>query len=280
MLKATSTLLPLIAAGGLALTAPAALASSPSPPAPQPITEFDWRGFYAGGSFGGMHIDAGAAQISPTKPIHKSVKAIYRGQLTDRLSADGNHVVAGLQIGYNWRADIFLFGLEADFQGSTAAAKKSKTQSYRVQKNSVRTEQHYRARMNWFATIRARLGVLITPSIMAYLTGGYAYADVDRSYGVVTHQSRRRTSNMWQGTGKTSHGEHGWVAGAGLEWAMGPRLSVGVEYLYMQLDNEKSFQTTEHSPLCKTGRRNRCARSIRSEDLESHIGRVKVNYKF
>jgi outer membrane immunogenic protein len=63
--------------------------------------------------------------------------------------------------------------------------------------------------------VRGRVGYLITPTLLLYGTGGFAYGGVD-----AFQQSSTFT---------------GWTAGGGVEWLFAPHWSAKAEYLYVNL---------------------------------------------
>src|SRR5262249_59128619 len=113
--------------------------------------------------------------------------------------------IGGFQIGYNWQfSPLIVFGLEADIQGAaitsdrTAASTGTATESFAgtsLFTKSVTTPtsaealqasftnaaitssgvNSITADLNWFGTVRGRLGYLITPNLLLYVTGGLAY---------------------------------------------------------------------------------------------------------
>jgi outer membrane immunogenic protein len=106
-------------------------------------------------------------------------------------------VVGGGQIGYNYQFSQFLAGVEADIQGTSMS--------------------HGRGNISlpWFGTVRGRVGYLVTPTLLLYGTGGFAYGGVE-----AFNQSNTRT---------------GWTAGGGAEWMFMPNWSAKIEYLYTDL---------------------------------------------
>ena len=72
---------------------------------------------------------------------------------------------------------------------------------------------------DWLATVRGRIGGAFD-RVLFYGTGGVAFAPINS--GVVGGPSE-------------SHTEVGWTAGAGLEFAIAPRWTAKVEYLYVYL---------------------------------------------
>jgi len=72
-----------------------------------PVAAANWAGFYLGGNFGsGTGRDRSTLSI-PAAPLLE----------TFNLAPDG--INGGVQAGYNWQAANWVFGLEADIQGST-----------------------------------------------------------------------------------------------------------------------------------------------------------------
>ncbi len=80
-----------------------------------------------------------------------------------------------------------------------------------------------------FGTIRGRAGVTVTPNLLAYVTGGFAWAATSQSVAA-GFPLLSETANG----GRASTAVGGTV-GAGLEWALGNRWSVAGEYLYARL---------------------------------------------
>jgi outer membrane immunogenic protein len=75
--------------------------------------------------------------------------------------------------------------------------------------------------LDWFGTLRGRVGWVATPRVLLYATGGLAYGHLAASapgLGI-----------SWGGT------KAGWTVGASGEFAIDRNWSVKVEYLYMDL---------------------------------------------
>jgi outer membrane immunogenic protein len=79
--------------------------------------------------------------------------------------------------------------------------------------------------LDWLASARARLGYLVTPNVMAYATGGAAWARID--YAASSTDTVAYFANA-----ALSRTATGYTAGGGLEWAMTDNWSVRAEYLY------------------------------------------------
>src|SRR5713101_1231828 len=103
---------------------------------------------------------------------------------TNTSRNDVNGVIGGAQAGYNWQASNWLFGLEADIQGS---GEKGSSTIVCVAcgdgpSNIISNLTH---KLDWFGTVRGRAGILVTPTVLLYGTGGLAYGDV-KTGGSVT----------------------------------------------------------------------------------------------
>ncbi len=118
--------------------------------APEPIA--NWSGFYIGGNGGG-----GTA-------LNRSSLDVGASQNKFNLSPDG--YFGGAQIGYNWQAANWVYGLEADFQGSSL-------QDDRVCilgcNNGLFAS--FDQKLQWFGTVRGRVGYSLG-STLFYATGG------------------------------------------------------------------------------------------------------------
>ena len=75
--------------------------------------------------------------------------------------------------------------------------------------------------IDWFATVRGRMGYLLTPSFMPYLTGGLAIADV------------KNTLVAGDGSFSSSGTQTGWAFGGGVEYKFAPNWSLKAEYLHL-----------------------------------------------
>jgi outer membrane immunogenic protein len=209
----------LLATTALATCGAEALAGNPAvnPPYPTPAPELDpWMGWYAGGNAGGSWGRAQSDFI--ISGFATSIAA------SDSDSPDG--VIGGGQLGYNWQLNPnWLIGAEADIQASGETA--SSTRFDTVDFEGVTT--NFETKIDWFGTVRGRLGYLFDRRTLLYATGGLAYGRVSIS----------GTSSTIIG-GATAFSDAdvntGWTAGGGVESvAWDPRWTWKVEYLYLDL---------------------------------------------
>jgi outer membrane immunogenic protein len=207
----------LLATTALASCGTAALAAA-KPPYQAPAPDFDpWMGWYAGGNIGGSW---GRAQSNLAISGFASTIAA-----SDSVSPDG--VIGGGQLGYNWQLNpTWLIGAEADIQAS--GEKASSTLFDTVDFEGVTTNDA--TAIDWFGTVRGRLGYIYDRRILVYATGGLAY-------GRVSISGTSRATPIG-GTAAFSNAglNTGWTVGAGIEsvtWD--PHWTWKIEYLYLDI---------------------------------------------
>jgi outer membrane immunogenic protein len=212
----------LIAFGAIALSGAAAsaadLAARPhAPPPPPPAPAYTWTGFYVGanGGFGGNKFEY---------PFTVGgIPALGLGATSGTASLNSSGGFGGGQVGYNWQVSpAWLVGVEADFDGADIEGNASTTTN--TFSGNVGTK------LDWFGTVRGRVGVLVTPNALLYGTGGWAYGH--------TTSSANAAAFGLSALASTGHDKNGWTAGAGLEYAFNQWLSFKTEYLYMDLGTD------------------------------------------
>ena len=94
-------------------------------------------------------------------------------------------VIGGGQIGYNWQVgNLWVFGFETDFQGSGGKGSDSfiKTGVDICNDNCIAVVNGtLETKILWFGTARGRFGVLVSPALLLYATGGLAYGRISAS---------------------------------------------------------------------------------------------------
>jgi len=191
---------------------------------------------------------------------------------TDRTDLNG--IIGGGQIGYNWQMQNWVWGLEADIQGTDEKGTRNFTCPTGVCSPTFGVIAVFPGpavpvalsqKIDWFGTVRGRAGVLVTPTVLLYGTGGLAYGEVKTSdtIGLVPALFSTTTTNV------------GWTVGAGIEGAIGGNWTAKLEYLYVDLGKAPgSFVTT--SAAFGGG----VITSNFSSRITDNIVRVGVNYRF
>jgi outer membrane immunogenic protein len=151
--------------------------------------------------------------------------------------------VAGAQIGYNFQADSFVFGIEADGAWGDMRDTVSEFGGFITAESEV----------EWLATIRGRAG-FAWDRFMVYGTGGIAFAEVDTD-----------VTTIFIGSDSDAATHTGWVAGIGFEGMITERISLKAEYLHADFGKE-SFDYY--------------AATNGSADLDLDIVRIGVNWHF
>jgi outer membrane immunogenic protein len=184
-----------------------------------------WTGWYMGANLGGSF---GTASDSAT----------FSGVPVGGGSPSLDGVLGGAQIGYNWQANGWLFGLEADIQGTSEDGSSSASETITplvvvaVVPPTTGT-LNYTEKLPWFGTVRGRLGILPSPNWLLYATGGLAYGEVDTN--TTLSVGATAVANNFDTT------RAGWTVGGGVEGWLSPNWTAKLEYLYVDLG---SFSNT------------------------------------
>jgi outer membrane immunogenic protein len=175
------------------------------------VPEYNWSGGYVGGNVG-----YGWGRSSDTSGLSAG-GALF----SDTASSNMNGVLGGAQIGYNSQIQNWLVGVELDFQGTGQSSNHSFTCPAGVCTGAALpvTLGH---QLDFFGTVRARAGLVVTPTVLLYATGGLAYGQVESNTTLL-------------GATRSPNYNPGWTVGGGVEAAMGGGWSAKVEYLYLDL---------------------------------------------
>jgi len=210
-----------------------ALAADLPVKAPPPVVAvYNWTGFYVGGNIGyswGRERDDGNVTGTSTVQVFRTAGPTpVGGPVVTPLAvfpvwgrSDMNGVLGGGQAGYNWQRDRWLFGLEADLQAADERSDGQLCNAIGCPPGSLLFPTNYK--LDWFGTVRGRVGLLATPQLLLYATGGLAYGHVGANAPTIP-----------LGFGGT---HAGWTIGAGGEYALNNNWSIKLEYLYMDLGN-------------------------------------------
>jgi outer membrane immunogenic protein len=230
---------------------------------------FDWTGFYIGGNLGYSW-----GRSSDTSSITNAAGTAVLFSGTDRTDLNG--IVGGGQFGYNWQMQNWVFGLEADIQGTGEKG----THNYLCPTSTClpnivgaavvlgpAVSEALSQKIDWFGTVRGRIGVLAAPKVLLYATGGLAYGEVNSNATIAPVTTG--VSAAFPGVNSTNVG---WTLGAGVEGVISGNWTARLEYLYVDLGRVNgSFATT-------IGTTNLVSNF--SSHITDNILRVGVNYKF
>lgn len=213
--------------------------------APAPVfvpPPFTWTGFYVGVNAGGIFTTG-----SRTTTLYANGFPFLQNYYPTSLGSGQTGFIGGGQAGYNWQSGAAVFGIETDFDGTTASKNSTFVSSpftglpttftvvtpsgAVVPLNGDALNANAQARLSWLGTTRARIGFVATPDnrLMFYGTGGVAYGGGSGNLSVFDNVS----GSYWSGSPSSTR--VGWTLGAGVEYAITNNITVKGEYLYYNL---------------------------------------------
>jgi outer membrane immunogenic protein len=179
--------------------------------APPPVMAGpSWAGFYIGLNAG---VAWNHASFTDLGALSGAVFAFPIG--TEFWSPDKAGFTGGGQIGHNLQSGNLVYGIEADvnFVGNKTSATIPG-----VFANSVTAT----TKLDWMATVRGRLGVTMSPTLI-YVTGGWAVAHFEDTW----------VASLAPGViGSVEKVRSGWTVGGGVEHMFARNWTVKIEALY------------------------------------------------
>jgi outer membrane immunogenic protein len=233
-----------VALVALAASTAADAADMPVKAVPAPIPVYTWTGFYGGinGGYGWRGDEA--ITFTPNDPASFGFTCGGGVGGTCALPASSRlrGGFGGLQAGYNWQAStFFLAGIEADIQGAAIRGEAANPPFGLVLGTAqIRTEQV----IEWFGTVRGRLGFLPTDRLLIYGTGGFAFGGVKENTLFISSGGQAGAAGGFSFdcsvgpfcfAGQSTRTALGWTAGAGVEFAAWQNVTFKAEYLYVNL---------------------------------------------
>jgi outer membrane immunogenic protein len=146
---------------------------------------------------------------------------------------NSNGAFGGGQFGCNWQASALVLGVETDIQWAGVKGNVLFPNAIFNFPSAV-FDTEVNSELRYFGTVRGRIGYAFTQAAMLYVTGGFAYGEVQTSLsfpfaaGVVAP-----IANTFIDSSRRTH--YGYAVGGGWEALVTPRLSVKAEYLYVDL---------------------------------------------
>jgi len=196
-------------------------AASAAPPSP-----YNWTGFYFGGHVG-LGWDDASSDITGSALIRPLITV---GSIPSSLATDPKGPLGGLQFGYNYQLNKMVYGVEVDFSLANIDGGASTTLPGPILPFATYTTT-VDQRLNWFSTLRARVGFLQTDHVLFYGTGGLAVGQSNYTANI------HRTAILlnFNVPASATETKTGWTVGAGAEYALDNKWSVKAEYLYYDL---------------------------------------------
>ena len=230
-----------------------------------------WAGPYVG-IHGGYALDedntvfVGGAQASNNT-------AIAAGNRPSQLIRDKDGYVAGGQSGWNIQAGRVVLGLEGDFS-ATDFSRRGTLTGLNGARSSVL------ARNNYLGTERGRVG-FVAGNLLLYGTGGYATTEVKDKALFRNPQGQKAFF------GSHEYKPSGWVAGAGVEYAIpaaflaryssllaNSKITTGVEWLHYDF-GDKDINVASQAGVPGSG-----GGYVARFTNQADVVRARINYKF
>ncbi len=222
-------LLGTVARASLGVAAPAFAADLPArapvyAKAPALAAVYNWTGFYIGAQVGGgwsrNHYDDLGAGTG--------------------ISYDGNGLMLGGRIGYNWQfGPNFVAGIQGDLNWTNIRGNDGGFGGV------VDT-----TKLLWNGSVVGRLGWAMN-NVLLYGLGGVAFGSVEQDRDGVERPRATHT---------------GWTAGAGVELGLAPNWTANAEYRYTDYGRRQYTYATFTSPVDVT--------------LQTHTVTIGISYKF
>jgi outer membrane immunogenic protein len=247
-MKASFLRLALLAAA--MLPAATALAADLDPPPPiedlRPA-DYDWTGIHVG-VFGA--VNAVQSNYTATQDCDDPATVVIEVCPPYDPEMSGIGYGFGLKAGADYQWDSVVVGIVGDWAFGDELAD-----------NDDPAQATYMNMPN-LATLRARAGYAAGNTLL-YLTGGVAAAEIEFG-GAVGPLGIDDSDTEWV---------YGYAIGAGIEHAISESLTVGLEYLYIDLEDSSHFLTDNGVPFASQG-----TVDVDYEDM--HTVRASMTYRF
>lgn len=208
----------LATASTLALAGGATAADLPVKAPTAPVVVWNWTGPYIGINAGWAQHRARFTEIGDELNAN-NFYAFLPGTTFWRPSASS--FTAGGQIGYNIQSGNIVFGAEADLNWINGRASALISPPPTIVAAT---------KLDWMATLRGRLGIALSPTLV-YVTGGLAIAHIADNWGF--QGAGAFNPNNFRSSGTRA----GWVAGGGIEHRVTGNWTVKVEALFADFGN-------------------------------------------
>jgi outer membrane immunogenic protein len=205
---------------------------------------YSWTGCYIGIEGGGNWGRTSSTEVAGPDPAAAGLP------ITGNYNLSGG--LAGGTVGCNYQVSNWVFGIENDFSWTNTSGTANDLAPFNTASTNLVSEK-------WLDTLRGRVGITWDRALF-YGTGGAAFANT----------SVNVCSTLCVGDSKT---RTGWVAGAGVEYAVWQNISLKLEYLHADFGSENYV----NPPVFIAGFGTVDTRSIH---LTDDIVRAGLNWQF
>lgn len=223
----------------------------------------NWSGFYVGGNLGygwgeAHSSQSGAASSFSGAPTVYVPNTFTVAGTSQKTALDS--ILGGVQAGYNFSHQKWIIGAETDLQFGRQTANTLLVSPLNgsvcnnvilpsgpcsvspitptLVNGSISTALE--SSIDWFGTVRGRVGYLVSDNLLVFGTGGLAYGQVSVSTATNVAVSVSRGNDFAPGSASTNQSKTnvGFTLGAGLQGTLpsfSPNWTWKVEYLYVDL---------------------------------------------
>lgn len=241
-------------------------------PAPVSVAP-SWTGFYVGINGGGGWSTQDQT-ITGGNAISNTV--ISSGAAPSDIATRGAGGLVGGTAGYNWQFnERFVFGTELDLDWSDIGDKGGQTVNLNPIGIPYSLTTTGSEKLQWIGTLRGRLGYLVTPSTMLFVTGGGAYGSVQSTTSMaLTAPAPFGPASI---TADSTTRKFGWTFGGGIEQQLWGGWSIKGEYRYTDLGSVGNTLATTIAP----GTPNATPVAFNAaQDLKYQTVLAGLNYRF
>jgi outer membrane immunogenic protein len=187
-----------------------------------PVPYYNWSGFYVGAEGGGGWATETVTHITGTA-------SFPAGSVDPATSQSG--ALGGIYGGYNFQINHIVLGVDGDYTWSHLGG-------WTTDPSTVNTNvAHIASNVDWIATATGRIGYANNNWLLFAKAGGAWTGWSGTSY-VNTATGALFASSV------ASSNRDGWTVGGGVEYGIGPHMSVKLEYDYVGLSTTNFASTT------------------------------------
>jgi outer membrane immunogenic protein len=231
---------------------------------------YNWTGLYVG-AHGGWASGGWDGPLSyDDASLYPALDFDYSSK---SLDADG--WLGGGQIGFNQQFGGWVLGIVVDASATDLSSSGTFNPYPALGPDPSWT---VKTSLEALGTIRGKLGLLVSPGVMIYGTGGFAIGQVDSDIAVNYQTTPCGAPGVPEPCATGSHKSNhiGYSVGGGFEIKLAPRWSLGTEYVFVDLGSEDyGFTGTTHKDLGS----GIYGSDHLHADLEFHTVRATLNFQ-
>jgi outer membrane immunogenic protein len=249
----------------------------------QPVVETScFQGWYFGIHGGGILSNFDQHESSDEASLGARGLGFVSASASSNRS-DGWGGQGGLQLGYNWQRGKWVFGVEGDISATGLDQNDSAVAAVFLPNNTdvpFTTAVNAKSTVDWYSTLRPRIGRVFGDRVMLFVTGGLAFGEADLRERTVIFALREENPSIDRNSGfDEDRGiKFGWTGGGGIEFCVTSHVTLSFTYLYTDLEdghagNDISFVSDDIPRSFDT-------RTRASSNNAFHVFQGGLNFKF